>query len=93
MPLLSFSTTVTMILSRDELSVCEAVEREGVQLVTVPDNGSYSPLHRVSALVAQITKQHVRSPLSLLQRNLWVTLGDSDVASVPLEHGSRGGNG
>ena len=70
-PLLSFSTTVTMILGEMELGkVARENGDDDVQLVPVPDNGSYSPLHRIAALVTEITEEHVRPPLSLLQRCL-----------------------
>ena len=66
---------------------------DDAQFVAVPDDGSYSPLHRVSALVAEIAQERVGPALALFQGGLWVALGDFDAASVPLEHGARGGDG
>ena len=89
MPFPSFSTTVTTILGERVVGQVATKQRGDVQFVSVPDDGSYSPLERVPALLAQIAQQHVCSPPSLIQRGLRVALGDFDAAPVPLEHGPR----
>ena len=79
---------------RDELCDVVTENRENdVQFIAVPDDGSYSPLERVSALITEITQEHIRSPLSFLQRCLWVTLLKLDAATVPLEHGPGSDDG
>lgn len=69
--------------------VCYSGGRESIdsQFVPVPDNSSYPPLHRVSALVAHVAQQHVRPLLAFLQRHIGIALGQLDAASIPLEHG------
>ena len=91
-PLPSFSTTVTTILGERVVGQAVTKQRDDVQFVAVPEDGAYSPLERVSALLAQIAQQRVRSSPSFLQCRLRVALDDLDAAPVSLEHGSRSGN-